>query len=241
MVRLGLMEGAARHAAAGFLSVAERARPWVTLKTATTLDGMIAAKTGRSQWITGTAARRRGHLLRAQNDAIVTGIGTVLADDPQMTCRLPGLEGASPLRVVLDTQGRLVPSRRIVQDQDTAATLQVTAVGAPETGGIETIAIGTAADGHIDPEALLGALSGRGITRVMVEAGAAVSGAFLKQDLVDEIAWFRAPITLGGDGVPAMAGIGLESPDRAVRFSRIDTLPLDADVLERYLRADAKE
>lgn len=248
-VRTGLLEAEARTLNAGFFSVTERGRPWVTLKTATTLDGAIASGNGASKWITGEAARRRGHLLRAQNDAIVSGIGTVKADDPELTCRLAGLEAFSPVRVVIDPHGELpidgklmataaaTPLWLIVADGPAAVRARLS--HAPQA---EVMALPVDKDGHIDPKAILEALADVGVTRVLLEAGAGLSASFLAADMVDEIAWFRAPSAMGGDGLSALSAIGVSSPDTAPRFQRTETLFLDGDVLERYLRVrDTKD
>jgi len=248
-VRTGLLETDARALNAGFFSVKERGRPWVTLKTATTLDGAIATGTGVSKWITGEAARRRGHLLRAQNDAIVTGIGTVKADDPELTCRLEGLEAFSPVRVVVDPNGELPVDGKLMATADAAPLWMIVADG-PEAvrarlthaPNAEVMALPTGKDGHIAPKAILEALADVGVTRVLLEAGAGLTASFMAADMVDEIAWFRAPSTMGGDGLSALSAIGVSSPDAAPRFQQTETLFLDGDVLERYLRVrDTKD
>lgn len=242
-VRVGLLADAARALNAGFLSVQERGRPWVTMKTATTLDGAIAARTGKSQWITGPLARRRGHLLRAQNDAIITGIGTVRADNPALTCRLPGLDTCSPVRVVIDPRAETPLDAELfkavaqaplwlVLGADAAAEKRAALADA----GADVIELPTGAGGRIPPDLILQALAQRGMTRVLLEAGAALSASFLAADLVDEIVWFRAPMVMGGDGLPAVAPMAVNSPGTAPRFRRTRTIDLDGDVLERYLR-----
>lgn len=233
-VRTGLLEDEAKALNAGFISVKTRGRPWVTMKTATTLDGRIAARTGASKWITNAAARTRGHLLRAQNDAIVTGIGTVLADDPELTCRIPGLEDRSPVRVVVDPKGDMPATSKLAQ----AGAICIVGTGvALDIENVETISLLSDANRHIDPRAILEALAERGITRVLLEAGAGLSTSFLDAGMVDEICWFRAPAIMGGDGLPAIETLGIDKPDSAPRFKRIETLSLDGDVLERYLLA----
>lgn len=241
-VRAGLLQAEARAINAGFLSVKERGRPWVTLKTATTLDGAIAAHTGASQWITGPAARARGHLLRAQNDAVITGIGTVKADDPLLTCRLPGLEDRSPIRVVIDAMletpadGALAGSAgEIPVWVVTGNTADPARAAALTAAGCDVIPVDIRHT-RPDPAVVLAMLAERGMTRVLVEAGAGVSGAFVEADVVDEISWFRAPAIMGGDGLMAFAAWGLDAPAQAPRFRHVETLSLDDDVLERYLR-----
>ncbi len=236
-VRTGLMADDARQVMCGFLSRIERYRPWITLKTATTLDGAIAAFTGTSQWITGPAARRRGHLLRAQNDAILTGMGTVKADDPTLTCRLVGLDDVSPLRIVLDPAGELSTDSNLVKTASNVPVWQIVRPDvAPCGGDVETMT-GTPVSGDkIDLINIMEAIASRGINRVLVEAGGAVSAAFLQADLVDEIAWFRHPSIMGADALNAFSNLGLETPDVATSFERISVTPLEEDVMERYLR-----
>lgn len=242
-VRTGLLEAEARAVNAGFISAKERGRPWVTMKTATTLDGAIASGSGVSKWITGEAARRRGHLLRAQNDAILTGIGTVKADDPELTCRLEGLEDRSPVRVVIDPEGDLPKDAKLLATAEATPLWLVVADGAAATKArlafapkAEVMALPLEADGRFSPHAVLAALADVGITRVLLEAGAGLSASFLAADAVDEIAWFRAPSAMGGDGLTALAAIGVATPDAAPRFKLTEILSLDGDVLERYLR-----
>lgn len=244
-VECGLLADDARMLNAGFLSVVERNRPWVTMKTATTLDGAIASRSGKSQWITGAAARARGHLLRAQNDAVISGIGTVHADDPELTCRLAGLEDRSPIRVIVDPRGETPPTSRLLQTLKQAPLwLLCNNEAAPEhldrlkSGGCEIITLPAAGGGRLTPLAMLHALAERGITRVLLEAGSALSASFISDQLVDEIAWFRAASIMGGDGLPAIAPMAVDSPANTAKFRLIDSLALDGDVLERYLRIE---
>tara|TARA_R110002074_G_scaffold397835_2_gene588781 strand:- start:2842 stop:4005 length:1164 start_codon:yes stop_codon:yes gene_type:complete len=242
-VRTGLLSDAARVVNAGFLSTIERARPWLTMKTATALDGTIAARTGESQWITGPAARRRGHLLRAENDVILTGIGTVLADNPTLTCRLAGLEDRSPIRVVVDPRAETPVPSKLTESIDMAPLWVVTGPDAPEgkrndlrSVGAEVISLPGSTGGRLNPGVILQTLAERGITRVLLEAGGSLNASFMAADLVDELAWFRAPSVIGADGTPAIAPMAVNSPATAPRFHRVATIDLDDDVLERYLR-----
>jgi len=246
-VRTGLLSDEARRLNAGFLSVIERGRPWVTLKTATTLDGAIAARTGESKWITGEAARNRGHLYRAENDAILTGISTVRQDDPSLTCRIAGLEDRSPIRVIVDPRAETpldsqliksieaVPVWLIVGDDAPAENIQ-----ARQNVGAKMITLPIISGGRLAPKYIIKALAGGGITRVLLETGSALSGSFMSDDLVDELAWFRAPSVMGGDSLPAIAPMAVNTPDNAPRFQYLETTLLDGDRLERYLRISDK-
>lgn len=244
IVRTGLLEDEARALNAGFLSVQERGRPWVTLKVATSADGMIAAKKGEQLWITGPEARKRGHLIRSQHDGILTGVGTIIADDPQLTCRLPGLEKQSPRRFILDTRLRTPEAAQIFggpgQPETTIfigeTTADVTTATYRRLTGTNRIVRIEDIDGHIDLGALTGELAKQGITRLMVEGGQGINTAFLAADLIDEIVWFRAPNNIGKHGVRAFSVEESKYPDQYSAFTLRSVINLDDDRLERYLR-----
>ena len=229
---------------AGFLCKVNRKRPLVTLKLASTLDGRIATASGESQWITGAGARARGHLLRAEHDAILVGIGTALADDPELTCRLPGMAAQSPVRVVLDSKMRLPPDSRLARG---AGDHPLWLLSGPDRGaasltapltalGCEVMAVPWGGDGRIEPAAALQCLAERGITRLLVEGGSAVATAFLAAGLVDSLAWFRTPGLMGGDGLPVFGALGLTVLDHMPRFQRQGIENLGDDVLESYVQ-----
>lgn len=234
-LRTGLLEDEARAINSGFLSVQERGRPWITLKVATSADGMIAAEKGVPLWITGAAARQRGHLIRAQNDAILTGVGTVVADNPQMTCRLAGLEHRSPHRFVIDPQVRMSPDAEILKPFNGHKTVVFKGVKTDAklpNRDVEIISQ-PLVDGRFDISSLLETMAKGGMTRVMVEAGQGLNDAFLSAGLIDEIAWFRAPTNIGPEGVSAFSH---GTPDNSPDFKHVSTIDLDGDQLERYLR-----
>jgi diaminohydroxyphosphoribosylaminopyrimidine deaminase/5-amino-6-(5-phosphoribosylamino)uracil reductase len=233
----------ARRAAAlnaGFLSKINRNRPLVTLKLASTLDGRIATAGGESQWITGAEARARGHLLRAEHDAILIGIGTALADDPELTCRLPGMAAQSPVRVVLDSRLRLPPDSRLARGAVEHPLWLLTGADGEaasfKSRGCKVIPAELNSDGRIDLAAALETLAGRGITRLLVEGGSAVGTAFLAAGLVDNLAWFRAPSLIGGDGLPVFGALGLTVLAHIPRFQRQGIESLGDDVLESYVQ-----
>lgn len=241
---VGLLEDEAVRLNEGFFKRVSEGRPMVTMKVATSLDGRIATASGESKWITGPEARAYGHLLRARHDAILTGLGTVISDDPELTCRLAGLEAASPLRVVVDSWLRLPEHSHLVQTARHRPTWVATLGPADpdkkhalERRGVDIIEVEADEDGHPAPLAVLQALAARGVTRVLLEAGAVVNTAFFKADLVDHIAWFRAPKLLGGDGLAVVDLLGVGPLDEAPAFLRENNFNLGADLLETYRRA----
>lgn len=197
VAEVGLMEMDARELNIGFVSRMTRGRPWLRLKTASSLDGKTALSNGQSQWITGEAARADVQRWRARSCAILTGVGTVVADDPQMTVR--GLElGRQPLRVILDSRLRTPATARILA----GGALIIGAVDLPErraalnAAGAEVLLLPDQ-DGNVDLAALLAELGRRGINEVHVEAGAVLNGAFLAAGLVDEWLAYVAPKVMG--------------------------------------------
>ncbi|HYB08587.1 MAG TPA: bifunctional diaminohydroxyphosphoribosylaminopyrimidine deaminase/5-amino-6-(5-phosphoribosylamino)uracil reductase RibD [Alphaproteobacteria bacterium] len=242
-VAAGLLHDDAMEVNAGFFTLQRKARPLVTWKTATTLDGRIATHLGESQWITGELARQRAHLLRATHDAISVGVGTALTDDPELTCRLPGLEAASPVRVVIDGRLRTPLTSRLVSTNVSIPTWFVTRSDAPEERRNTLLRLGVAVilvpPGEGDRPDLNGALrelGKRGITRLLVEGGSQLAAALLREDLVDRIAWFRAPIAVGGDGLPAAAAFGVDRLAEAPRFERTSVISCGVDTLETFSR-----
>jgi diaminohydroxyphosphoribosylaminopyrimidine deaminase/5-amino-6-(5-phosphoribosylamino)uracil reductase len=242
-VDVGLCAAEAAELNAGFFTRVKLGRPLVTLKLATSLDGRIATWSGDSKWITGEAARARSHRLRASHDAILVGIGTALADDPELTCRLPGLEDRSPARIVLDSRLRLPLASRLVESAEKVATHVVTAAGHPDAAlapfrqrNVNMLELEPDASGRPALSALLAALGLAGITRLLVEGGATVAASFAKADLVDRLVWFRAPGIIGGDGLASVAEIGLDSVARMTRFERLSLREIGGDTVETYRR-----
>jgi diaminohydroxyphosphoribosylaminopyrimidine deaminase/5-amino-6-(5-phosphoribosylamino)uracil reductase len=239
-VEVGLLGDEAEEINLGFLTKIRHNRPMVTLKIASSLDGRIATKSGDSKWITGELARAHGHRLRVTHDAILVGSGTVLADDPELTCRLPGLEDRSPVRVVLDGRLRTPLTSKLVVSAGRVRTLLITNRGAVEArqpyrdAGVEVLAVIGDQDGHPNPPYVLAALAELGLTRVLVEGGATVAAAFLKAGLVDRIHWFRAPGIIGGDGLVSISEIGLDRVQLMARFERTALFTAGADQVEIY-------
>lgn len=241
-VAVGTGGGEAAELNAGFLKRTERGLPLVTLKIAATLDGKIATHTGESQWITGEGARAAAHLLRASHDAVMIGVGTALADDPELTCRLPGLEGRSPVRIVLDRRLRTPLTGKLVSSAATAPTWIVTLSSADRDrrkaytdAGVEVITCPADSDGNLDMAAVLRALAEKGLTRVLAEGGSHVAAALLRSGLVDRMAWFRAPGVIGADGIAAVAGLGVEVLGKMPRAQRREVRRLGEDLLETFV------
>ena len=242
--QIGLFEQEARHLNAGFLMRVTKGRPLITLKTATTLDGRVATAKGQSKWITGAPARAFAHGLRAENDAIMIGIGTALADQPSLTCRLPGMEDRSPVRIVADSTLRLPVESPLVETAGDVPTWVVTVKSADqdkrqalEAKGIEVIEVAAGNDGRPDLIAVVMELGGRGLTRLLVESGGDLAAALIKHDLADRLAWFRSPKLIGGDGKGAVAAFGIEAIAEAPAFVRDSITDAGDDVLETYRRA----
>lgn len=242
-VALGVRADDARAVNAGFFMRIIAGRPLFTLKTATSLDGRIATAGGESQWITGEAARRRGHLLRASHDAIMVGIRTVLADDPTLDCRLPGLAGRSPVRIVVDGELRLPLSSRLAITAKDQPTWVLTVAGGDDARrrelaalGVRLIEVDADGDGLVNLDAAATALGAAGLTRVLVEGGARLSAAMIGRGLADRLTWFRNARLIGGDGLPAMAGLGVETLGGAPAWRRLSLITAGDDVMETYER-----
>ncbi|MCG8507747.1 MAG: bifunctional diaminohydroxyphosphoribosylaminopyrimidine deaminase/5-amino-6-(5-phosphoribosylamino)uracil reductase RibD [Rhodospirillales bacterium] len=244
-VDVGVGAGEARALNAGFFLRISEDRPFVTLKTATSLDGRIATSGGESKWITGDQARRIGQLLRARNDAILVGIGTVLADDPALTCRLPGMEEHTPLRVVADGKLRIPLNSQLVE---TAAEYPTWVLALPDCEidrkedltkrGVTVIETQPDRNRRLDIGSALNLLAKRGITRLLIEGGGHISAAFMRAGMIDRLSWFRAPGVIGGDGTAAIADFGVSRLSGLPRFVRVDASAAGSDMYEEYRREE---
>jgi diaminohydroxyphosphoribosylaminopyrimidine deaminase/5-amino-6-(5-phosphoribosylamino)uracil reductase len=231
----GVLQAEAERLNRGFLKRHREGLPLVTLKVATTLDARIATVTGESQWITGPDARNYGHLLRATHDAIMVGKGTVEADNPSLTCRLPGLEERSPVRVFLDTNGTVAGNLHLLAGND-PPVWRIAAGNVPPLPGIETIANDLGPDGRIDLRQALQSLAGRGITRLLVEGGGTLAASLIRGGLVDRIEWARAASLIGGDGLPAIGPLGVQRIADMQGFALVESRALGDDILSIYER-----
>ncbi len=214
-------------------------RPFVTLKLAASLDGQLATRTGESQWITGPAARRDVHRLRAVSDAILTTADTVLADDPALTARLPGAR--QPRRVVVDARLRTDPAARVYAPAE-APPLLATLVDDParlapyRARGVEILGL-PARDGHVDPDALMAALGARAILALLVESGGRFAAALLAAGQVHKLRLYLAPLLIGGAAaVPLLAGPGIAALADAPRLCDVTYRRVGDDLrVEGYL------
>lgn len=239
VVEVGVGAAQARRDHAGHIRRMRDSRPHVTLKLAISADGKVAASGRQPLPISGEAARERVHLMRAWSDAILIGIGTALADDPMLTCRLPGMAAASPVRVVLDSALRLPLGSRLVQSAREVPVWVIAGLEAPRAAAERLQAQGVdilraeAANGRLDVAAVLKLLAARGITRLLVEGGPTVAAAFLAADLVDEAMLFVSPKLVGSDGIDAF------NPSAEIALLRLqqgEAEQIGPDRLEVYQR-----
>ena len=238
----GLLADEAHDGLAGFTQRLTTGRPLVTLKLASTLDGRIATSSGESQWITGPPARRMAHALRGRHDAVMVGVGTALADNPDLTCRIPGFRPTPVVRIVADSHLRTPLTSRLVATANESPTWLLIRDGTDPARHhaftdlgcrVMTVPAGPAG---IDLAAAMRALGAAGITRLLVEGGGQIAAAMLRAELVDRIAWFHAPAILGGDGWPSVQAFGIETLAAMPRFTRRRTTPLGDDMLTEFTR-----
>jgi diaminohydroxyphosphoribosylaminopyrimidine deaminase/5-amino-6-(5-phosphoribosylamino)uracil reductase len=232
----------ARRSHAGHIRRVRDGRPHVTLKIAVSADGKAGLAGRKPAAITGEGARERVHLIRAMNDAVITGIGTVLADDPLLNVRLPGLEKRSPVRVILDSALRTPMQSKLATSAPRTLDwvfVEETAKPAHEAEltslGVEVLRV-PGAGGRLNLTAVLRSLAARGITRVMVEAGPILSAAFLSADLVDEAALFRSPNPLGPDAIDALEGMPLTALTQSAKLRLVGSEQVGVDRLDTFER-----
>jgi diaminohydroxyphosphoribosylaminopyrimidine deaminase/5-amino-6-(5-phosphoribosylamino)uracil reductase len=222
----------------GFFLRVEHRRPLVALKSAESADGFVAGEMSEQVWITSEAARRHGHLLRAQHDAILVGIETIIADDPLLNCRLEGLEDRTPLRVVLDSSLRLSPASQLARSAKHHPVLVFT-VSKNESleltsSGVEIACVEADLDGRPDIAAVLKVLAERGITRVLVEGGPKIHSAFLARDLADVIYRYRAQQNLGAGLQSALNALFTAAGTCGPNIEFIESSRFGPDLLERF-------
>lgn len=229
---------AARRLNESFIKFVHTRRPFVVLKIAATLDGRIATRTGDARWVTGPEARAHVHRLRHAMDAIMVGIGTVVADDPQLTTRLENGRGVDPMRIVLDTHLNMPDNARMLSAPSGADTWVVCAPEATEqdmarlhTKGARLLKVPLQSD-RIDMKALMVRLGELGVTSVLIEGGAQVAGSALKAGVVDKALFFYAPKILGGDdGVPMCRGKGPDMMNASLPLNNVEVTRVGEDIL----------
>jgi diaminohydroxyphosphoribosylaminopyrimidine deaminase/5-amino-6-(5-phosphoribosylamino)uracil reductase len=213
-------------------------RPSVTLKIATSMDGRIALSNGVSQWITGSESRARVHRMRAEHDAVLVGVGTVLADDPLLTARTIPLPAKQPVRIVADSSLRTPLESRLVNSSGLGRVVLAAATeGARSSERYSDQAEVWQVSGHdgrVDPKRLIDRCAVEGINSIFLEGGGKLAASFVKAGLVNVIQWFRAPILIGGDGLPAIAALGLTEMANAPRWKSVSAERIGDDVLETY-------
>lgn len=230
----------ARWTMAGHVLRQLAGRPFVRLKIAVSADGRIAPGDGSPVWVTGEQARRMGHLLRARSDAILIGSGTLIADDPGLTCRLPGLAARSPVRVVLDTSARADPDAQTIRTAGQTPTWIMTAHGASGPGccrdrpGLTHMPVEHRPGRGLAPEGVLAALAGAGITSVLLEGGPRIWRSFLDDGLVDEIVLFTGAAPLGESGLHALVDHGLDRITAGKTWRNTARRSLGADQMTLY-------
>lgn len=227
---------------AGFTLVQRQARPLFTLKLATTLDGKIATAGGASQWLTGEAARQAAHGLRGMHDAVLVGVGTVLSDDPELTCRIEGYRKTPVTRIVIDSHLRTPLLSKLVRGaahqplwllhRNGADPLRKQAL---EGAGAKLFELAPAAAG-VDLASAARALAEAGLTRVLVEGGGTLAAGLLREHLVDRLEWFHAPAIIGADGFPAAQGFGVSGLGQMPRFTLLGRRQFGEDTLSSYMK-----
>jgi len=241
-VDIGLGADEARRAHDGHIRRIRDGRPHILLKLAVSSDGKAGLAGRKPADITGRTARHRAHMLRAASDAMLIGIGTALADNPLLTCRLPGMAGRSPVRVVLDRSLRLPLGSRLVTTAGTSPLWVIGSVAAPpereealRNAGVEVLRVEEAGD-RLGLAAVLRALVWRGITRLMVEGGPIVAAAFVAAGLPDEVALFRRAYPIGADGIDALEGLPLTAVTQSPHLRSCGIEPVGEDTLEMFER-----
>lgn len=239
-VDFGICQSEADRLNQGFFSRCTKKRPLLTLKVASSQDGMIARTAGQKSWVTGPESRQRGHLLRADHDAILVGIGTVLADNPSLDCRLPGLSHRSPIRVVIDSHLRIPKDCKLVKTAQEIPTWVITTLTTGEKidalarSGVRVLSCPANSQGRVDLGEMLIRLGAEGITRILSEGGAEVNASLIRASLVDRLYWFRSMDVIGDGGLSALASIELTELLERPNFHLVRTGRTGKDVWQEF-------
>lgn len=243
----GLLMREAAELNAGFLSRVRRGRPWLTLKLASTLDGRIALANGESRWITGEAARRFAHELRAEADAVLVGAGTVRADDPMLDVRHGITDPRPPLRIVADPRLTLPTDSRLARTARDQPVWALHGAAAPAeavtrlTGlGVRPVECRLDAGGALDLSTAFRRLADEGLTRVLCEGGGRLAAALIRAGLVDELILLTAGKVIGGDGIPSMGPLGLDRLADAPQFEIAESRVIGGDLMSRWVAPDSR-
>jgi diaminohydroxyphosphoribosylaminopyrimidine deaminase/5-amino-6-(5-phosphoribosylamino)uracil reductase len=241
----GVLRAEAMAVISGFAMVMNHGRPLVRLKLASTLDGKIATHERESQWLTGEAARRAAHAMRGRHDAVLVGVGTVLTDNPELTCRIDGFQHAKLVRVVVDSHLRTPLMSKLVRGAAKMPVWILHRDGADasrkralEGAGVRLIELPASAAG-VDLVAAMQALGRAGLTRVLAEGGGTLAAGLLRADLVDRLAWFHAPGIMGADGWPAAQAFGVAKLADMPRFTPMAHERWGDDMLTSFRKAAA--
>jgi diaminohydroxyphosphoribosylaminopyrimidine deaminase / 5-amino-6-(5-phosphoribosylamino)uracil reductase len=240
-VTVGVLEAECRALNEAFITAFTLGRPWVSVKIASSLDGRIATRTGNSQWITGPDARLHGHTLRASHDAILVGSGTLHADRPRLTARIPGQESRQPHRYAIDTRLRISDDAPLLDTTEAPTTL-ICGPEVPEPRlkqlqerGIDVQQLDADHSG-VSIAAILALLMRRGQLSLLIEGGATLAGSFFDAQVVDRLWLYQAPIVIGGRAAAmSVAGVGIDALSEAVRARHLHVQSLGDDIL---IRAD---
>lgn len=237
-VTYGIMQKEAEKLNIGFFLTKTLHRPFITCKIATTLDGKIATFTGESKWITGDDTRNWVHELRAKYDAIMIGSNTLINDDPLLTCRLPGLEDRSPIRLIIDSQAKLKEEHNIAKTADKVTTWVITNKEVKEKiKNIKYLAASLNNENKVCLKSTMSKLvSEIGITRLLVEGGGVLITELLKHNLIDRLIICRSGKILGNDATPFIANLGIQSINECYKFKKAEIIDCSDDVIEIWDR-----
>jgi diaminohydroxyphosphoribosylaminopyrimidine deaminase/5-amino-6-(5-phosphoribosylamino)uracil reductase len=235
-VTVGVLEHEARELNRGFFTAKTLGRPFITLKLATSQDRKIADKNGHSKWITNEKSRQYAHYLRAKNDAILVGAGTVKHDNPMLDCRLPGLENHSPKRIILSSELDIDPNNHLIQTSNSIPTH----IATNNTNTKKFSDLGIKIINFSDLNDLVNQLPKLGINNLLIEGGSQVAAQFLKANLVDKLIWIKAPKTIGAEGIDAIKGFNINKITQDFNFeitkSRMIASENEVDLLTEFNR-----